>query len=74
MGLWCPLPTTSMAQASIPGSADTRDSPRMALLGIFLSGVPLGRGGPISGGSSKLGPHHSRAGVPEAVPVSEGWA
>lgn len=44
MGLWCPLPTTSMAQASIPGSADARDSPRVALLGVFLSGVPLGGG------------------------------
>lgn len=75
VGLWCPLPTTSMAQANVPGSAGPRDSP--GVWPYWLSSrVECSWGGEdlFAGGSSKLGPHHSRAGMPEAVHVSEGRA
>ena len=65
-----PPPTTTRAQTGVHGSADPRDSPGVALPSRLPSWGGKGRAS-FGGGSPKLGPHHSRAGVPEAANVSD---
>lgn len=68
-----PPPTTTRAQTGVHGSADPRDSPGVALPGRLPSWGGKGRAS-FGGGFPKLGPHHSRAGVPEAANACDGPA
>lgn len=86
MGLWCPLPTTSMARANIPGSAAfPRDSPGVVLLAVFpawsapgegrtcLQGVPQSWA-PTTAGQGCLRPCTSLKAGPELGSWSPQWA